>query len=231
VKSYARTDGRYIIPTTVEDPNPAAESLRLADRYRQMSDDDLLALARQKSELTDVAQQALASEVSQRRLKVQLEDSPVLPSPPPVSEFESIYEADRELVEIRTVWSLPDALQLQALLDTAGIPFFMGPEKATGVDAVTSSFSKGLSTQVMRIGSPWANQALRNYFPANEPPADPQEQVIDLSVYCPKCHSTEVIFDHIADEPPNSEKPLSKFDWTCDDCGHRWQDEGFAGGK
>jgi hypothetical protein len=39
-------------------------------------------------------------------------------------------------VEICTVWSLSDGLQLQTLLDRAGIPFFMGPEKATGVEAV-----------------------------------------------------------------------------------------------
>jgi hypothetical protein len=196
-------DGRYIIPTTVEDPNPAAEWLRLADRYRQMSDDDLVALARQESELTDVAQQALASEISQRRLKVQPEETPApAPSPPPISE--STYEEDRELVEIRTVWSLPDALQLQTLLDRAGIPFFMGPEKATCVDAVTSNFSDGISTQVMSIGLPWANQALKNYFPADEPPPEPEEEVADISVRCPKCQSTEVIFDRAADGGSNA---------------------------
>jgi hypothetical protein len=37
-------------------------------------------------------------------------------------------------VEICTVWSLSDALQLQTLLDRAGIPFFMGPEKATAME-------------------------------------------------------------------------------------------------
>jgi len=48
------------------------------------------------------------------------------------------YAEDRELFEICAVWSLRDALQVQSMLDVAGIPFFMGEEKATGVDSVTS---------------------------------------------------------------------------------------------
>jgi DNA-directed RNA polymerase subunit M/transcription elongation factor TFIIS len=215
-----------MIPTTVEDPNPGAEWLRLSDRYRKMSDDDLVVLARQESELSDVARQALASEISQRRLKVLPEEAATPPSPPP--ESGATYEEERELVEICTVWSLPDALQVQTLLDRAGIPFFMGPEKATGVDEVTSSFVNGVSTQVMSIGVPWANQALKNYFPENEPPTAPEKEEADIAVRCPKCQSTEIVFERIGDGPLNATNPPSKFDWTCDDCGHRWEDEGFS---
>jgi hypothetical protein len=39
------------------------------------------------------------------------------------------------------VYSLADARQLQAMLDMVDIPFFIGREKATTADAVTSNFA------------------------------------------------------------------------------------------
>ena len=130
---------------------------------------------------------------------------------------------------ICTVWSLSDALQLQTLLDRAGIPFFMGPEKATGVEAVTSDFVNGVSVQVMRIGLPWTRQPLSNYMPVNEP--DPkQEEVLDeLPVRCPRCQSTEVIFEGLIAQPARTKDNSSpQYEWTCDSCGHQWKDNGIA---
>src|SRR2546427_12119588 len=133
----------------METLDPATEWLRLSERYRQMSDDELLALSRQISEMTEVAQQVLAQEISQRKLKLEPDneepnevpneeppappglDTPNLEPPPDATDAPDPYAKDRELVEIRSVWSLSDALQLQTLLDDAGIPFFMGAEKAT----------------------------------------------------------------------------------------------------
>lgn len=159
--------------------DPAGEFLRISERYRQMSDDELLVLIPQSSELTPFAQQALANEVRSRGLKAEVEDqgasapSPfkaVEPDAPAFFERESpkfrdsggndfpsldslddhdSYEEDRKLVELCRVWSVRDALQVQRILDVAGIPFFMGPERATGVDEVTSDFAKGVSVQIM----------------------------------------------------------------------------------
>ena len=206
--------------------DPAAEWLRLSERYRQMSDSELLVLARQNSELTEVAQQTLAHEISQRRLRLQPEEPPASPNPEPPPD--SSYAEDRELVEICTVWSLSDALQVQTLLDRAGIPFFMGPEKATGVDAVTSTFVNGVSVKIMRVGLPWAGPAMKNYTPANEP--GPRLEVdSDSSVRCPKCHSTEVVFERLITEPTTAtDNSSSKFEWTCDSCGYQWDDEGIV---
>jgi len=49
---------------------PAAEFLRISEHYRGLSDGELLDLAQDPSELTDVAQQAIANEISHRGLKV-----------------------------------------------------------------------------------------------------------------------------------------------------------------
>ena len=111
----------------MEGLDAGAEWLRLSERYRRMSDGELLVLAQQNFELTEIAQQSLASEISRRGLKRQSEELPARPDPSP--PLDSSGDEDRELVEIRTVWSLSDALQLQTLLDRAGIPFFMRTRK------------------------------------------------------------------------------------------------------
>jgi DNA-directed RNA polymerase subunit M/transcription elongation factor TFIIS len=213
--------------------DPAGEWLRLSEHYRQLSDDELVGLALRTSELTEVAQQALAQEIANRRLKLPPEESatPRSPEPPPDSaeDGESPYAEDRELVVIRTVWSLADALKLQSLLDTAGIPFYIGPERATGVDAVTSNFANGLSVRIMKVGVPWTLQALQQYFPADEPPQEKADESDNVAIHCPKCHSTEVVFEDLDRGPENSEgKPSSRFKWTCDSCGHEWEDDGLV---
>jgi len=209
--------------------DPAAEWRRLSELYRRMSDGELVALARTKSELTEVAQGALGDEIRQRRLKVEPEVAPARP-PIPETPADSPYYEDRQLVEIATVWSLADALQIQRLLDVAAIPFFMGKEKATGVDGVTSNFVNGVSVSIMRIGWPWAREALQYYEPLNEPPREPEEEPGDVAVRCPKCHSEDVIFDELVGEPPATEKDTpQQYGWTCDACGHRWKDDGVVG--
>ena len=228
--------------------DPAGEFLRVSEHYRQMSDAELLILAGQSSELTELAQQALASEISHRRLKVQPENPPTRPAAPPregsagsdwqstkpglppaSSEVPDPYSEERKLVELCNVWSLSDALQVQTLLDRAGIPFFMGSEKATGVDGVTSNFATGVSVKIMQIGMPWATQAMQNYTPANEPAPKHHEQRHELPVRCPKCNSAEVIFEGLITEPTGAAANSSpKYKWVCDSCGCQWEDDGIA---
>jgi DNA-directed RNA polymerase subunit M/transcription elongation factor TFIIS len=245
--------------------DPGREFMRISERYRQMSDEELLFLVPQNSELTPMAQQALASEVRQRGLKVEREVEDVKPSTPPqakppafvlrepaqfhdsygydsphsessdddspddeASDQETSYDEDRKLIELCTVWSVSDALKLQTVLDNAGVPFFMGPEKATGVDKVISDFAKGVSVQIMQIGFPWARRAMQNYYPADDPTPRVEEPE-EIEMRCPRCHSTEVVFDELDGKPPRSEKDSpQKFKWTCDSCGNEWEDDGVV---
>ena len=194
-----------------------------------MADEELLALHEQKSDLSDVAQQVLAQELSTRRLKPE-KPAPavVIPEPP-----DSTYAEDRELVELCTVWSLADARQLETLLTTAGIPFLIGPEKAPSADQVNSRFSDGLSVQVMQIGLPWAQQALAHYEPAVLPPSQAAESP-EFNLYCPRCRSSEVIFEGLTPESKSAttqanDPAASRYQWVCDACGYRWEDDGIAG--
>ena len=214
-----------------------AESLRLAEHYRRLTDDELIEIAHHKDDLTEMAQQALAIEVASRRLTVPPKEAAVAmrsaPTLSSLNEAESQdeddpYAEERQLVKIRTVWSERDARRLQQVLDVAGIPFYMGKEKATGVDDVTSNFAEGVPVAVMRIGAPWASEAMRNnYFPEDEPVEETEEDSDDLAVHCPKCHSTEVVFDQLVDEPPEGgDSSAAKFQWTCGSCGYEWEDNG-----
>jgi DNA-directed RNA polymerase subunit M/transcription elongation factor TFIIS len=227
---------------------PAGEFLRISEHYRRLADDELLTLAQQSSELTEMAQQALANEMAHRRLKLEPEEAPPpKPEPPkPVifpagtepdtaaeagdsweDSHNDPYEEDRALIVLCTVWSLADALQVQSLLDAASIPFFMGEEKATNTAAVTSDFTKGVTVHIMRIGIPWARQAMQHYVPVNDqsPKDEAEEPHDEILVCCPKCHSAEVVLEETI--APTDEQSLpQRFEWTCDSCGNRWEDDG-----
>ena len=205
--------------------DPGAEWLRLSEYYRKMTDGELLNLARQSSSLTNVAQQVLADQMSFRALKLPPEEprTPPVPEPDPNSP----YAQDRELVEICRVWSLSDALQLQRLFDLAGIPFHMGTAPEPGSVLATLNFAEGVPVRVMRIGVPWAWEALRNYEPADEPRGE-QVDWHEIPVICPKCRSTDIVFERLTSKPRNrAEWESAKFEWTCESCGHHWIDEGI----
>ncbi len=199
------------------------ELLRLSEHYRGMTDEELIALAQNSSELTEMAQQSLAMEISQRRLKVpppEMEDA-VAAKEPESSEGDP-YDEERELIDICTVWSLRDAMEVQRLLNHASIPFVMGPEKAARAEAITSNFADGVSVQVMKVVRPWAQQALHYYAGKDDPPEWKESENVELAIHCPKCHSTDVIFDELDGDGKLSQK----FKWTCGSCGNEWEDEG-----
>jgi DNA-directed RNA polymerase subunit M/transcription elongation factor TFIIS len=208
----------------------AGEWRRLAEHYRQLTDSELIDLARNRAELTAVAQQCLSDEVSVRRLKIEPVETEerrpaMVPEPP-----DSLYAEERSLVTLCTVWSVGDALQIQSLLDRAGIPFCMGKERATSVDRVTSSFAEGVPVGVMRVGWPWASGLLRDYFPKDVPASEKNDELPDIFIRCPKCKSEEVVFEHMQDEDPAThQKIVQKYEWKCDSCGYEWEDDGVAG--
>jgi len=229
IRDWQLSCSRYIIPAIMKVDDPAGEWRELADRYHQMKDEELVILARQLSTLTEHAQHALTQEIAFRRLEVPPLEAPAAPAPKP-DDPDDPYAEERVLVEICQVWSFPDALRLQFLLDGADIPFFMGPEKAPDAESVTSDFSKGVSVQVMRVGVPWARQAIQNnYFPADEPVEEPVDQQEEIPVRCPKCRSTDVVIERLVSEAAASkEVDASRFEWKCDACGYEWEDDGVV---
>ena len=231
----------------------AAETLRLTEHYRRLTDGELIALAAQKEALTDAAQQALDMEIHSRKLTM-LAGAPAPAGAPEhtlqdasdadlvegsddaglvtdeaeassENDEEDLYAEDRKLYEIREVWSEADARRLQHVLDVAGIPFYMGREKATNVDDVTSNFAGGVPVKVMRVGWPWAYEALaRNYFPKDEPEEPNWEDAGDVAIRCPRCKSTDVAFEKLMAQLETNN--AARFRWKCGACGKEWEDDG-----
>jgi hypothetical protein len=220
--------------------DPAGEWRELAERYHQMKDEELVVLALQKPALTELAQQALTQEIAFRRLEVPPLEAPALadalpprhlepqPEPEGPDDPDDPYAEERALVEIRKVWSLRDALQLATVLEGASIPFVIGPEKATSVDAVTSDISKGVSVQIMSIGWYWAQQAMKSYSPFDEPPEEPVGAWKEIPVRCPKCQSTEVVIGRLVSEVAATKNGAGRFEWMCEVCGYQWEDDGIV---
>jgi DNA-directed RNA polymerase subunit M/transcription elongation factor TFIIS len=212
----------------MEDLDPAEEWQRLSDVYRGMNDDELLNLAKQYSELTEVAQQVLKTEISERRLEMP---KPELQEPEPWAEevldpeqLGSPYDEDRELVDVAIVWSRRDAHQLKAILGAAEIPVAFGKEKATDVERVTSDLSKGVTVQTMKIAVPMATEAIKSYSPADEPQSE-EPADSDVVTLCPKCHSKEVYFGDLSADPESQSDSMEELQWTCDSCGQHWKDD------
>jgi hypothetical protein len=209
---------------------------QLSEHYRSLTDDELIAIARDKSELTEVAQQALDSEIATRKLEIspeetepdEDEEAPVLPGPDP----DSPYEGERELVEIEKVFSLRDAQQLEAFLNEDGIPFYMGPERATRTEDVKSDFSKGIPVAIMRVGLPYATRARRNFEPLDDPEREnwdeaKEEALKPVDVFCPRCRSAKVMLE--GGVPDSKARGYTaQFNWRCENCGKRWQDDGVV---
>ena len=218
-------------------PGSAEEWLRLAEHYRGLCDEELIALARQIEKLTEPAQRALEMEIFSRKLTFPPREphSPQPPAPPVTGEEEDScseetpdeddpYAEDRKLFEIRKVWSEADARRLQYVLDVAALPFYIGRENATSVDDVTSKFEEGLPVKMMRVGLPWAYDAMwRNYFPQDERPEPKYEDAGDVAIQCPRCRSTEVVFHERIHRAPGGG---AKYRWACPSCGYEWEDDG-----
>ena len=84
---------------------------------------------------------------------------------------------------------------MQAILDEAGIPFFMGPEKATGVDKRDLEFLEWSqrANHANRFALGWA--AMQHYKPEDDPTPKETAELEEVAVRCPKCHSEEVVFE------------------------------------
>jgi DNA-directed RNA polymerase subunit M/transcription elongation factor TFIIS len=196
---------------------------RLTDQYSAMSDDELEAVANDGWELTDVAQQTLQSEISSRGLKIQLKAAPPPSQPPEPSEAADDFDpADLDLVVAQRAWDLSAARQTKDTLDAAGIPSYLGPDNLVSVGQLTLDSAGGVDIKVRDVDHQHALQAL-----AKSAPSGTQAEEPDYVARCPKCHSSEIVFQSLDAEPGPGTPSGSKFNWSCDACGYTWKDDGI----
>jgi hypothetical protein len=80
---------------------------------------------------------------------------------------------------------------------------------------------------VMQAAYAWASSCLRRYEPKDEPAELKNALNADLAIHCPRCHSMEVIFEHLSgDQKDPGDATSQKFDWMCGSCGYSWEDDG-----
>jgi len=192
---------------------------RLQASYGGMTDEELQALADDGSELTELAQQVLKSEINRRGLAIQLREVSVPPGLNP--EPSEADPSELELVVVRRVWDVAEARQVKGILDDAGIPSFLGPDNLDTVEAFTSSFENGVDFKVRYVDNQRAFRALFESLPPD------LKAETDYVAVCPQCHSPEIVFQNL-DGVKGSESSFdAKFNWSCPACGHQWKDDGI----
>ena len=83
----------------------------------------------------------------------------------------------------------------------------------------------GVEINVMKFQAKLAMEELRRRGPRDIQEDPPDEQ--EFAIVCPKCKSRDVIFEGLAVSPGKKPPPDANYNWTCEVCGHLWEDEGI----
>jgi len=150
---------RFFGMTTID---PEQERQRLAAVYAAQSNDELEQVAAQMTDLTDVAREALRSELAKRDLYVGDLDRPVDTLSP---EF-------RDLVVIRSYWNLLEAELAKGALNSAGIEAFLFDDNMVRMDWFNAAALGGIKLRVDAASVEEANRILEAQASAAENPHD-----------------------------------------------------------
>jgi Putative prokaryotic signal transducing protein len=124
----------------------------LAAQYSQMSETELMELARSYDGLLKIAQVALRAEFSRRGLE------PPLVQEPEKWEF-------RRLVTVRRYRDLAEAYVGRSLLESAGIPAWIADENLVRMDWFYSNLVGGMRLQVAESEEAAAREILEEVAP------------------------------------------------------------------
>ena len=179
---------------------------QLKERYAQMTEDELAALAEKAYDLTEIAREALQAVIMEKGLDLRLTLDPLTP-PSPEDEDLVIFRRETNLNE--TVWTM-------RALDAAGIPSFLCLEvRAADVKRAHAALKRTRGEEF------------------EEDDDDPEEKK-QYAILCPKCHSAKVVLKGRTAALDASPRDVW-YEWNCDGCGHQWGDQGFvqeaAGGQ
>lgn len=192
--------------------NQADESHRLQQLYAQMSEDELRTVADEAYDLTEIARHVLQDEVSRRGLSIQLRSAPV-------DDFDP---ADLDLCQVLGVTSSSEASLAKRLLDSAGIPAYLGPDRVESIDAYKGEFEEGVAINVRTEDQVRAHYVIDPYFPMR------LQDHYGYVLLCPRCQSPDITFQNLDAAWVDGVRAESKFNWTCNACGHQWKDDGIA---
>jgi hypothetical protein len=195
--------------------NTSPESAPFAHRYAQLSEQELLALAREYDSLVEPAQSAMRAEFAKRKLEPPLVD-------------EDLVDTAQRLVTVRRYRDLSEAIVARSMLEAAEIDVHLQDENLVRLDWQVSNFIGGIRLQVPEDQANAATELLDQPVPVyDEIPGQPDFE----QPTCPHCHSTNVTFTGADRRAAIASTfafgvplPLGAESWLCNVCDTRWQD-------
>ena len=191
---------------------PSPENL--AAQYSQMSETELMELARSYDGLLEAAQVALRAEFARRGLE------------PPLVEEPEKWEY-RRLVTVRRYRDLAEAYVGRSLLELAGIPAWVADENLVRLDWFYSNLVGGMRLQVHERDEAAAREILEEKAPEI---ITYGEGEVYVQPTCPKCGSAEIALGGgtergrslVALYLLSIPVPPREAAWHCEACGARW---------
>jgi hypothetical protein len=191
----------------------------LAVQYSQMSETELMELARSYDGLLEVAQVALRAEFARRGLEPPLVEEPEEP------EF-------RRLVTVRRYRDLTEAFVGRSLLESAGIPAWIADEHLVRMNWFYSDLVGGMRLQVADHDEAAAREILEEGVPETITYSQDEEAYVQPT--CPKCGSAEITLGSGTERGRSLVAlyvvaipvPPREMAWHCDACGAQWVDAG-----
>ena len=190
----------------------------LAAQYAQMSETELLELARSYDGLLEIAQEALRAEFARRGLDPPLVEEPDEP------EF-------RRLVRVQRYRDLTEAFVGRSLLESAGIPAWIADEHLVRMNWFLSNMVGGRRLQVDERDEAAAREILEQGVPGTIT-YGPEEVYVQPT--CPNCGSAEITLGDGTESGRSLVAlyllaiPVSPREaaWHCEACGAQWADAG-----
>jgi predicted RNA-binding Zn-ribbon protein involved in translation (DUF1610 family) len=188
----------------------------LAAQYAQMSETELMELARSYDGLLEAAQVALRAEFARRGLE------------PPLVEETGHWEF-RRLVTVRRYRDLAEAYAGRSLLESAGIPAWIADENLVRMDWFYSNLVGGMRLQVDERDEAAAQEILEEEAPKTITYA---EEEVYVQPTCPKCGSAEITLGGVTERGRSLAVlyllsipvPPRKATWHCEACSAQWVD-------
>src|ERR1035437_3506022 len=190
----------------------------LAAQYAQMSETELMELARSYDGLLEIAQVALRAEFARRGLEPPLVEEP--------EEWEF-----RRLVTVRRYRDLAEAYVGRSLLESASIPAWIADENLVRMDWFYSNLVGGMRLQVDEREEAAAREILEERAPGT---ITYGEDEVYVQPTCPKCGSAEITLgsgtergrSFVALYMLSVPVPPREAAWHCEACGAQWVDAG-----
>jgi len=187
-----------------------------AAKYTQMSEIELMELARSYDGLVEIAQAALRAEFARRGLE-----------PPEVDEREVL--EFRSVVTLRRYRDLAEAIVARAVLESAGIEAWIADENLVRMDWFYSNMVGGMRLQVAGDDETAAREILEHVAPRTI--AYGEDETYEQPT-CPKCGAREITLGDGTERGRSFvwlwavgiPVPPRKAVWHCEGCGAKWAD-------